>query len=63
MYNYYKTVYSSLKNHLLAVFNDPYLSTLMIGYRRYATRSIIDLITHLYNNYGHISPSDMAAND
>ena len=53
----------SLKNQLLAVFGDPYLVTLKNGYTRYATRSTMDLLTHLYKNYARISPSDMAAND
>ena len=48
----------SLKNQLLAVFGDPYLVTLKNGYTRYATRSTMDLLTHLYKNYARISPSD-----
>ena len=50
LYNEYMTVDSFLKNQLLAVFNDPYLSTLNNWYTRYDTRSTLDLLTHLYKN-------------
>ena len=52
-----------LKNQLLAVFDDPYLSTLKNEYTGYATRSTMDIITHLYEHYTRISLSDMAANN
>ena len=47
MYNEYRTVDSALKNQMLAVFGNPYLSTLKNEYTRYATRSTMDIIKHL----------------
>ena len=44
------------------VIYNPYLSTLNNGYTGYATRSTMELLTHIYKNYARISPSDMAAN-
>ena len=63
LYNEYRTVDSSLKNQLLAVFEEPYLSTPKNEYTGYAKRSIIDLIKDLYEHYARISLSDMAANN
>ena len=63
MYDEYRTVDADLKNQLLAVFDNPYLYTLKNEYTGYATRSTMNLLTHLYKNYAHISPLDMAAND
>ena len=63
MYNKYRTIDSALKNQLLAVFDDPYLSKLKNVYTGYATRSTMDLLTHLYKHYACIYPSDMASND
>ena len=48
---------------MFEVFDDPYLSTLKNGYTKYATRSTMDLLTHLYKNYAGISLLDMASND
>ena len=63
MYKEYRTVNSALKNKLLAVFDNPYLSTLKNKYTRYATRSTMNLITRLYKHYACILSLEMAAND
>ena len=48
---------------MLAVFGNPYLATLKKKYTGYATRSTMDLIAHIYEHYGRISSTDMAANE
>ena len=63
LYDEYRTLDAALKNHLIVVFNDPYMYTLKNRYTIYATRSKMDLLTHLYEKYACISPSDMMAND
>ena len=63
LYDEYRTFDAALKNQLLTVFDDPYMSTLKNGYTGYAKRSTMDLITHLYKKYARISPLYMAAND
>ena len=63
MYDEYRNVDTALKNQLIAVSDDPYLSTLKNGYTGYATRSTMDLITHFYKNYASIYPLEMVAND
>ena len=48
LYDKYRTVNSYLKNQLLTVFDNPFLYTINDEYTRYATRSTLDLIKHLY---------------
>ena len=54
---------SSLNNHLVSVFYDPYLSTLKISYTWYATKTTLELIHHIYTHYALISFTYMAAKD
>ena len=63
LYDEERTSDSALKNHLLAVFDKPYLVTLKKNYTSYATSSTIDLIKHIYKRYIRIPSTDMAAND
>ena len=52
-----------MKNQLLTVFDNPYLATLNNEYNGYATRSMIYLIAHPYEQYVRISSIYMAANE
>ena len=63
LYDEYRTLNSALKNQLLVVFDDPYLSTLNNRYTGYATRLTIDLLTYLYEKYSRIYPLYMVGND
>ena len=63
LYNKYRNIDSVLKNQLLVVFDDPYLSTLNNRYTGYATRLTIDLLTYLYEKYSRIYPLYMVGND
>ena len=59
----YRTVDLALKNQLIAVFENLYLSTLNNEYIEYTTSYTMDLIKHLYEHYACISLSEMAANN
>ena len=63
LYDEYRTVDSALKNQLLAVFNDTYLATLNNDYTGYATRSTVDIIAHIYEQYTRISSMYTLANN
>ena len=62
LYNKYRTVDSALKNQLIVVFNDPYLTTLRNEYTWYATRSTMEMISHIHKQYDRISSTNMVAN-
>ena len=59
MYEKYRTVDSALKNHLLVVFDDPYLATPKNEYTGYATSYTMELIAHIYEYYARIYSTDM----
>ena len=54
---------TTLKNHLVSVFEDAYLSTLKNTYTGYATNTTLELITHLYYHYARISSTEMLDDD
>ena len=56
-------VNTDLKNQLVSVFNDPYLSMLKIVYTGYSFKKTLDHIQHLYSHYARISRTDMSYND
>ena len=56
-------VNTSLKNHLVVIFEDTNLLPIKNPYTRYATNTTLALIEHLYKNYDHISGTDMEDNN
>ena len=56
-------MYTSLKNHLVYVLQEYYLSNLKNAYTGYATKSTFAILTYLYSNYICIYATGMAAND
>ena len=54
---------TSLKNQLVSVFEDPYLSTLKNAYTGYATKTTLELVQNLYLHYACISATDMSKSD
>ena len=63
MYNKCRSSGTSLKNQLISVFQDVYLSTLKKLDTGYVTKSTLAILMHLYYNYARISATDMAANN
>ena len=50
MYDECRVVDTTLKNQLVFAFDDPYLSTLKNTYTRYAMKTTLELIQHLYSH-------------
>ena len=50
LYDDWHVVYTTLKNQLVAVFEDAYLSPLNNLYTGYAGNTTLSLITYLYKN-------------
>ena len=63
MYDECRTIDTALKNQPVSSFSDPYLSKLKNVYTGYATKSTMELITHLYKNYNRISATDITENN
>lgn len=59
----YVTTEKNSKNQLLNTFEDIYFKGLRYRYTGYATTTLMQLIQHMYNNYGIITPSDMEENN
>ena len=53
----------ALKNQIINAIDSLYLEALEEDYVGYKNRSIIDLFTHLFDNYGIISNKDLADNE
>ena len=54
---------TSIKNQIVSVFKDTYLSMLKSAYTWYATKTPLSLTTHLYSQYVCIPATDMFVND
>ena len=63
MYYKCRAVDIYLKNHMVYVFQNAYLSTLNNAYIGYATKSTLVILAHLHSKYACISTTDMVANN
>ena len=59
----YLVVDKALKQQLLGCMNEIYQHTLRNRHTGYATISVGNIITHLYTQYGNITPQDLQEND
>ena len=59
----YLSVDKALKQQLLGCVNEMYYRTLRNRHTGYAIVSTRDIITHLYTQYGNITPQDLQEND
>ena len=56
-------VITTFKSQFVSVFEDAYLEMLRNAYTRYASKTTLNIITHIYTHYTRISVTDMLAND
>ena len=63
MYDEFRVVDTALKNQIVSVFEYPYLLRLKKSYTGYATKTTLDIFTHIYTHYVHISATDISDND
>ena len=54
---------NALKKQILASVDDIYLSAIEQPYIGHANRTVLDLLTHLYDTYAKISPLDLIRNN
>ena len=59
----YLAVDTSLKQQLLGTVNEIYYQTLRNRHTGYSIISTRDILTHLYTQYGNITPQDLQDND
>ena len=62
-YNKFLVVDTALRNQIVAVLYDTYLSSLNNAYMGYLARKILEIITYLYANYSRIPATYMETND
>ena len=56
-------VNTALKNQIISVFEDPYLSMMINVYTDFSTKTKLDIFQHLYTHYACISATDIFSND
>jgi hypothetical protein len=59
----YQTVGKALRQQAISAIDDIYLRTLRNPITGYATVTVLDLLTHLFTNYGRVTPHDLQLND
>ena len=62
-YQSYSNVGNALKKQLVAAVEDIFLCSLKQPYVAYGNRTVLELLTHLYDTYARISPTDLEKND
>ena len=63
VYLEYHRIDQALKQLLLGAVKEVYVESLRDMYTNYTTVTILELLTHLYNNYGQISAMDLDKNE
>ena len=56
-------VNTALKNQIISVFEDPYLSMMINVYTDFSTKTKLDIFQHLCFQYTRISTIEMSVND
>ena len=54
---------TALKNQLVSILEDAYMSPLKNEYTGYNTKTTLELVTHMYSRYAQISDTEMLEND
>ena len=54
---------TALKNQIVATFDELYLKTMQNEYTGFANVSTLDLLNHLFQRYGRVTPEDTHKND
>jgi hypothetical protein len=62
-FNKYTAICNAISAITIKVIDPMYLATLLLPYIGLGTRTLMELLNHLYNNYAKITPSNLDKND